>query len=728
MSKRTRGLRILALCASLVVALVGFATPAYATGGGSVAKIGDVEYETLAKAVDAAKNGDTITLIDNANVDSTVIIQGKALTLELNGRTITNSKGLWDDKVNNTWSIISVRDNASLVVNGEGGIDPMKDDCYAFDVQGGSSLTINGGRHVGNLSVVYLYGQSSLTINGGDYSLKQLSEFEDCRYLVNCYDKSFKEGKAKVAINGGTFRGFNPANNSAEGPGTTFLGYGAVSSSTEESKTDAVYTVGQLPRVAETGGKQYVSLADAIANVAQGGTITMLSDVKDAEGIAVASGKNFTVDFAGHTYTIAGPGAGSTNTETNGFQLLKDSTIVFKNGTVNVVENAASHDVARIIQNYANLTLENMRFETANLGAYEDYALSFNNGNVVFKGDTSIVMSDPSRIAFDVCKFSNYPSCTVTFDDTFSGDIGGTIMYDATDPATHALTFKGDGTYAGVKVSERSEDAAKDGIEIHKGSFAGEIDKDWIAADAVMDVLPDGSVSVHVHKGVKVDAVAATCEAAGNLEHWKCTECGKTFSDEAMTDEVDAVVPAKGHNAKGAIHHKAVEPTTTDSGLREHWECPDCHKLFLDAALTKETTADEVIVPALGVTKVTVTFEAGNGDVYTQNVSAGSKLVCPETPVKDGWEFVGWFKTKAANGDVSDKWKFDEDVVTADITLYGGWVKKDTGQSGASTQEPTAALPQTGDVSVLPIAAAGIAGVTAIGAGAMVIARRRKAE
>ncbi len=30
MSKRTRGLRILALCASLVVALVGFAMPAHA--------------------------------------------------------------------------------------------------------------------------------------------------------------------------------------------------------------------------------------------------------------------------------------------------------------------------------------------------------------------------------------------------------------------------------------------------------------------------------------------------------------------------------------------------------------------------------------------------------------------------------------------------------------------------------------------------------------------------
>lgn len=724
MSKRTRGLRILALCASLVVALVGFAMPAHAATG-NVAKIGGTEYRTIGEAVNAAKDGETVTLIDNAKVESTVVVRGKALTLDLNGKTIGNTTAIW---AGSSWSIISVRDGFSLVVNGEGGIDPLEDDCYAFDVQGGSSLTINGGRHAGNLSLVYLYGKSSLAINGGEYSLKQLSDSGDCRFLVNCYDKSFKEGAAKVAINGGTFHGFNPANNAAEGPATNFLGYGAVSSSIDESKNNEVYTVAQLPRVAETGGKQYVTLADAIANVANGGTITMLSDVKDAEGIAVASGKNFTVDFNGHVYTIAGPGAGSPNTETNGFQLLKDSAIVFKNGTINTVENAPSKKINRIIQNYADLTLENMRFETAGLASSEDCALSFNNGNIVFKGDTSIVMSSPERIAFDVCKFSSYPSCVVTFDDTFTGNIGGQIMYDAKDATTHALAFKGDGTYAGVKVSKGSEDAAKDGIEIHKGTFLSEIDKDWIAPDAGMDVQPDGTVAVHVHKGTKVDAVAATCETAGNREHWKCTECGKTFSDDAMTDEIDVVVPAKGHNVKGAIHHKAVEPTTTDPGMLEHWECPDCHKLFRDAALTKVATVSGLTVPAVGVTKVTATFEAGNGVVYTQSVPAGSKLVCPETPVKDGWEFVGWFKTKAANGDVSDKWNFDEDVVTADITLYGGWVKKGAGQSGTSVQKPTAALPQTGDTSMLPIVVAGVAGVAAIGAGAVIIARRRKAE
>ena len=52
-------------------------------------------------------------------------------------------------------------------------------------------------------------------------------------------------------------------------------------------------------------------------------------------------------------------------TETNGFQLLKDSTIVMKNGTINIdpsnltaPSTNESKPIKRIIQSYADLTLE----------------------------------------------------------------------------------------------------------------------------------------------------------------------------------------------------------------------------------------------------------------------------------------------------------------------------------------------------------------------------------
>ena len=85
--------------------------------------------------------------------------------------------------------------------------------------------------------------------------------------------------------------------------------------------------------------KKYESLQEAVAAVKDGETILMLADVPNAGGMSVSSGKNFTVDFNGHTYTLNKPGAGSTGTETNGFQLLKNSTIEFKNGTINISED-----------------------------------------------------------------------------------------------------------------------------------------------------------------------------------------------------------------------------------------------------------------------------------------------------------------------------------------------------------------------------------------------------
>lgn len=228
-----------------------------------------------------------------------------------------------------------------------------------------------------------------------------------------------------------------------------------------------------------TNGNKYATLAEAIAAVKEGGTITLTSNVDNAAGISVPSGKNFTLDFNGKTYTLKDPVAGSAGTESNGFQLLKDSTITFKNGTIKVAPGNSS--IKRIIQNYANLTLENMQIYAANQVGGEDYPLSFNNGNIVFKGNTSIITSSDSNIAFDVCKFNDYPSATVTFDESYTGTINGKIVYDATDASTHKLTINGNGTLGKIEASSGSESAAKDAIEVSGGRFTAPVNKDYLA-------------------------------------------------------------------------------------------------------------------------------------------------------------------------------------------------------------------------------------------------------
>lgn len=246
---------------------------------------------------------------------------------------------------------------------------------------------------------------------------------------------------------------------------------------------------------AKIGTKEYATLNEAIAHVSDGETITLLRDVTDATGIAVESGKNFTLDFGGHVYTLSGPGAGSPTTETNGFQLLKDSTITFQNGTVNIAPDA--NNIKRIIQNYADLTLENMRFETMNQVGGEDYALSFNNGTIVFKGTTSIVTSSRDVIAFDICKFSSYPSARVIFDESYTGAIGGKIVYDSPNADTHSLTIAGNGTFASIETTAAS--AADPAIEIESGTFEDLSALPYLSAGA--------DVTVSLAEDVTEDAV-----------------------------------------------------------------------------------------------------------------------------------------------------------------------------------------------------------------------------
>lgn len=207
-----------------------------------------------------------------------------------------------------------------------------------------------------------------------------------------------------------------------------------------------------------------------------------MRDIPDAIGISVPTGKNFTIDFAGHTYTLTDPGAGSSGTETNGFQLLKDSTIVFKNGTIKIAEGAKN--IKRIIQSYANVTFEDMNFYAENQVDGENHALSFNYGNVVFKGDSNIYVTDPSdTIAFDVCRWTagGYEEVSVTFTDDYSGTVQGTIIYDSNDGKKGKLNIEGNGgTFTKIDTSAGSDTAAATGISVSGGKYATAPDSEWL--------------------------------------------------------------------------------------------------------------------------------------------------------------------------------------------------------------------------------------------------------
>lgn len=94
----------------------------------------DVQYATLADAVAAANNGDTVTLLKNT-VEDVVIPAGKTITLDLNGKKLTNKTG----------HTITVEQGATLTINGEGTVDNVTHQKTTIYNKG--TVTLNGGTY-----------------------------------------------------------------------------------------------------------------------------------------------------------------------------------------------------------------------------------------------------------------------------------------------------------------------------------------------------------------------------------------------------------------------------------------------------------------------------------------------------------------------------------------------------------------------------------------------------
>ncbi len=82
-----------------------------------------------------------------------------------------------------------------------------------------ANLTINGGTYIGGGTAVQVT-QGTLTINGGSF------KNADPKWTLNCKDAYYKNGTAKIIVNGGEFFEFDPSNNAAEGEGTNFVASG----------------------------------------------------------------------------------------------------------------------------------------------------------------------------------------------------------------------------------------------------------------------------------------------------------------------------------------------------------------------------------------------------------------------------------------------------------------------------------------------------------------------
>lgn len=228
---------------------------------------------------------------------------------------------------------------------------------------------------------------------------------------------------------------------------------------------------GSVTPVAQVGDTTYGTLRAAVAAVPENGTITLLKDATgsgigtykdtgtDKDGNTKITSKSFTIDFNGHTYSLNTPAVGSTGYETQGFHFeWKGSAenipnITLKNGTLDV---ASEHDsnLKLLIQNYCDLTLDNMIVDGSNLengwGTYT-YITSNCCGTTLIK-DTKIFGGDAQKnVAFDVdgCR-SAYANTPVKITVEGNSEILGRIeVNDSDNKSENTLTVK-DGSFTDV--------------------------------------------------------------------------------------------------------------------------------------------------------------------------------------------------------------------------------------------------------------------------------------
>ena len=267
---------------------------------------------------------------------------------------------------------------------------------------------------------------------------------------------------------------------------------------------------------------------------------------------------------------------------------------------------------------------------------------------------------------------------------------------------------------------------------------------------------------VHAHSIVVVNAQAADCENAGNIQYYTCTSCNHYFSDSEGETEInleDTVVPATGHDwgvwteitaateqaeglerrtcnndpthiqeraipKLGHVHVtqlvNAVEATCENPGHTAYYECTGCSLIFSDEDAVYQINLEDTVVAAIGhdygawtVTTAPTCTEAG---VETRVCShdANHKETRPVDAL--GHEWGDWsittpatcteagVKTRVCSHDANHK---ETDSIPAIGHNWGAWTVTTQPQIGIEGEETrvcthNAAHKETRAVAALP--------------------------
>lgn len=217
----------------------------------------------------------------------------KAVPASQSGTSLFDDARTEISKTDTSRPILNIRENANIVINGNGGIYANGADASIADMGGGqasesSSLTINGGTFVSGFDTMNLYINGSatknagnITINGGTFK----NEGGGHDYLLNIQDST---AVGTFIVSGGEFYNFNPVKGDFGRPADstenrlTFVNGDLYEVTSEEVGEDTVYSV--VPKT---------------------GALTLTKDTVLTKKMNYATSAEVSIDGQGHTLSLA---------------------------------------------------------------------------------------------------------------------------------------------------------------------------------------------------------------------------------------------------------------------------------------------------------------------------------------------------------------------------------------------------------------------------------------
>lgn len=265
-----------------------------------------------------------------------------------------------------------------------------------------------------------------------------------------------------------------------------------------------------------------------------------------------------------------------------------------------------------------------------------------------------ITISEPTKTGYDFLGWTwdgqTEPDKAPVINKGSIGDMTYTANWKATE---YTITYNLDnGELETGKTNPEKYTIESDSITLNNPTRTGYTFKGWSTSDG----------------DTPVETVTITKGSTGAKSYtaiWEATTYTITYIMDGGTNHADN--PSGYKITDADITLKA--PTRTGYVFKG-WKADGTGEAQETVTIASGSTGNLSYTATWEKVEYTVIFDSkGGSEVSQAGVKFEEKITKPADPTKEGYTFAGWFKETT----LGNEWNFDNDVVTANITLYAKW-------------------------------------------------------